>query len=142
MMVRMKLNAVKFATGLIALLVVTLLYELASDGESLLASSFGMGVLLVGFVFRKLIFKTVHRVVEGTLTSQAEKVFGVTAEPGEPFDAQAAIERHLKGSDGEQFDVDAAFDRYMARRQAGEVSPPPAPSETTASRPAFGRKGL
>lgn len=138
----MKPNALKFATWLIAMLVVMLLYELASDGESLLASSFGVGVLLVGFVFRRAIFRTVHRVIEGTLTSQAEKIFGVTEGPAEPFDAQAAIERHLAGNGREEFDVDAAFDRYMAKRQAGEVSAPPAPADAPASRPSFGRKGL
>lgn len=138
----MRPNALKFATWLIALLIVTLLYELASDGESMLASSFGVGVLVLGLVFRRMIFRSVHRLVEGVLVSQTEKVFGVVHDSGETFDAQAAIDRHLARRSNGEFDVDAAFDRHMAKKHALKDGTMPSPPEAAEVRPQFGRKGL
>lgn len=120
----MKLNARKFATWLIALLLVSLLYQLVIDGEQVLASSFGVGVLLVGMVFRRSIFRLFHHHVEQAVDRQASKLFA-----GEPEEREA-------------FDVDAAFANYMANRD--DMTPPtsdpvpPAPCRASG----FGRKGL
>ena len=131
----MKINARKFATWLIALAIVMALYSLAGDGETLLASGFGVGILVIGMVFRRAIFGTVHRVVERTVDTQATKLFGEASDPGEPFDFDGAIQRHLEAREDEAIDPDAAFDRYMKKRAAGEVTRPP-----TTQRPTFGRK--
>ena len=119
----MKLNARKFATWIIAMVIVTLLYQLAGDGEEMLASGFGVGVLVIGMVFRRAIFGALHGGVERVIDTQAEKLFAVREDDGQPFDA------------------DAAFANYMANRESadelaaelGTVAPPPR---------GFGRKGL
>ncbi|WP_265570080.1 hypothetical protein [Sphingomicrobium nitratireducens] len=119
----MKLNARKFATSVIALLIVWWLYGLASDGETVLAGGFGASVAMVGFMFRRAIFGVVHRHVESVVDGQAQRLFSAAHDEPEAFDA------------------DEAFARYMANRKDEVPAEPAAPAMGQArARPAFGRK--
>lgn len=120
----MKPNARRIATWIIALVLVTLLYQYVSEDSSLLAGGFGAIVLFVGFLFRRTIFRSFHRGVDKVVDKQAEKLFAVGEEQGQPFDA------------------DAAFVKYMANRQVEAEEPKDRGSFVKRPHsPTFGRKG-
>ena len=123
----MKLNARKFASWLIALVLVTLLFDFAIDGEEALAGGVGIVIVVVALMFRESIFRLFHHHIDKTL---------------EALPAKLAAD---SGDDRPTFDVDAAFANYLSGRETAEptVEDPETSVPSVAARArGFGRKGL